>query len=364
MSPDHHSNESNVALPTPGTQSEPSPVTSGTRRIRRALAAGAVVCASLAAAVGACAVAAWSTAAAAAYPERPIRLIVAFAAGGGSDLVVRLLVPHVEKHLGPGAQFVVDNRAGAGGGIGFAELARAAPDGYTLGLINTPNVLTIPIERKVNFSLDSFELLGNIVDDPGNFAVHASTPVKTLAELATRARAEPGSITVGTTGIGSDDHLAMLQFERAANVRMTHVPFKGAAEVRTAVQGQQIAVAAMNIGEALQYIKGGTPLRNLGVMATARSPLAPDLPTFREQGFDIVLASLRGMAAPKGLPGDVRSKLITAFERAINEPKFQADAAAAFAPLRYLAPDAYAAELREADATFRKLWAASPWVDK
>jgi tripartite-type tricarboxylate transporter receptor subunit TctC len=99
-------------------------------------------------------------------------------------------------------------------------------------------------------------------------------------------------------------------------------------------------------------------------MATARSPLAPDTPTFREQGFDIVLASLRGMAAPKGLPADVRSKLVTAFERAISEPKFQAEAAAAFAPLRYLAPDAYAAELREADVTFRKLWAASPWVDK
>ena len=106
---------------------------------------------------------------ASAYPNKPINLIVAYAAGGGSDLVVRLLAPYIEKELGNNARIVVSNKPGAGGAIGFSELARSAPDGYTIGLINTPNVLTIPIERKSTFTWRSFDLLGNIVDDPANF---------------------------------------------------------------------------------------------------------------------------------------------------------------------------------------------------
>ena len=305
-----------------------------------------------------------ATPARAAYPERPINLIVAYAAGGGTDIVARLLAPHVERQLGEGARIVVQNKSGAGGAIGFTELANAAPDGYTIGMINTPTVLTIPIERKAPFTWQSFDLIGNVVDDPSNFSVLAETPIRTLADLVAHAKERPGALGVGTTGVGSDDHIAMLMFQRAAGVQMTHVPYRGSSEVRTAVQGKHIAVAAINIGEALQYQKAGTPLRNLGTMSVTRTALAPETPTFREQGFDIVLASLRGVAAPKGLPADVREKLVGAFARAIADPKFQAEAAAAFAPLRYLPPDRYAAELREADVTFRKLWTEVPWGDK
>lgn len=298
----------------------------------------------------------------AAWPERPIHFIVAYAAGGGTDLVARLLVPHVERYLGGGARFTVNNRPGAGGAIGFSELARAAPDGYTIGMINTPNVLTVPIERKADFSWRAYDLIGNVVDDPGNFAVRTDNPVKSLAELAAAAKARPGAFSVGTTGVGSDDHLAMLMFERAAGVKMTHVPFKGSAEVRTAIQGGHIEVAAINIGEALQYVKGGSPLRSLGTMSVERSPLSPDLATFREQGFDIVMASLRGVAAPKGLPPDIRQQLVVAFAKAIADPKFRQEAEAAFAPLRYLPPDAYAQELADGEAGFRKLWNEAPWA--
>ena len=98
-------------------------------------------------------------------------------------------------------------RPGAGGAIGFTELTSAQPDGYTIGFINTPNVLTIPIERKSNFHWEKYDLLGNVVDDPGNFSVHADTPIKNLAELVAYAKANPGAVTYGTTGIGSDDHL-------------------------------------------------------------------------------------------------------------------------------------------------------------
>lgn len=298
------------------------------------------------------------------YPNKPINLIVGYAAGGGSDLIVRLLARYLEVEIGNNAKIVVSNKPGAGGAIGFSELARSAPDGYTIGLINTPNVLTIPIERKSTFSWRSYDLLGNIVDDPGNFAVHANSPVKSLQDLAKHAKDNPGKLSVGTTGTGSDDHLAMLLFQKIANVKMIHVPYKGASEVRTALAGQQIDVAAVNIGEAMQFSKSGTPLRNLGVMSTARNELAQDVPTFKEQGYDITLASLRGLAAPKGLPPEIRIRLVAATERAIANPEFQTKAAQVFAPLRFLPPAKYEVELRDADAQFQKLWTDMPWTEK
>lgn len=297
----------------------------------------------------------------AAYPEAPIKMVVAYGAGGGTDIVARVMAPYIAKYLGNNASVVVLNRPGAGGGIGFAEVANAAPDGYTIGFINTPNVLTIPIERKANFHWQGFDLLGNVIDDPGNFSVHADNPVKNLADLVAFAKANPGAVTYGTTGIGSDDHLAALMFQRAAGVKLTHVPFKGAAEVHQAIASKQITMAAMNIGEALQYQKGGTPLRHLGQMSNGRSNLAPAVPTFQEQGFNIVMASLRGIAAPKGLPPAVREQLVTAIQKAAADPEFQAKAANSFAPLRYLPPAKYEAELKEAEVGFRQLWKENPW---
>lgn len=301
--------------------------------------------------------------AAAAYPEQPIKMVVAYGPGGGTDITARLIAPYIQKYLGNNASIVVLNRPGAGGGIGFAEVANAAPDGYTIGFINTPNVLTIPIERKVNFHWEKFDLLGNVIDDPGNFSVHADSPHKNLKDLVAYAKANPGAVTYGTTGIGSDDHLAALMFERAAGVKMTHVPFKGAAEVHNALASKQITVAAMNIGEALQYAKGGTPLRNLGQMSTSRTNLAPNLATFKEQGYDIVMASLRGIAAPKGLPPAVREQLVNAVQKAAADPEFQQKAAGYFAPLRYLPPAKYDAELKDAEAGFRQLWKDMPWAE-
>ena len=221
----------------------------------------------------------------AAYPEKPITLIVAYSPGGGTDVVARAIAPFLEKYIGGGARIVIVNRAGAGGEVGMAALANAAPDGYTIGFVNTPPLMTIPIERTAQFGgPQRFELLGNIIDDPCNFAVHSDTPVKNLAELAAWARANPGKITVGTTGVGSDDHLLILMFERAAGIKVTHIPFKGSSEVRAAIMSRQIDVAAMNVGEALQSIRGGAPMRNLGQFGPARSNLAPELPTGREQG--------------------------------------------------------------------------------
>ena len=311
-----------------------------------------------------CAAAIAPGAAQAAWPEQPIKMVIAYGAGGGTDIIARLMAQYMAKYLGPNASIVVVNRPGAGGAIGFAELAKAPADGYTIGFINTPNVLTIPIERKSAFHWQDFDLLGNVVDDPGNFSVHGDSPFRSLKDLVAFARAHPGEVTYGTTGIGSDDHLSALMLERAAGIKMTHVPFKGAAEVHNGVVGKQITVAAMNIGEALQYAKGGSAIRQLGQMSTTRTTLAPNVPTFREQGYDIVMASLRGIAAPKGLPPAVHEQLVSAVQKAAADPEFQARAIGFFAPVRYLAPAAYATELKESEAGFRHLWQVMPWGEK
>jgi tripartite-type tricarboxylate transporter receptor subunit TctC len=304
------------------------------------------------------------TSAIAAWPEQPINMILAYAPGGGTDIVARAIAPFIEKQLGGSARIVIVNRPGAGGDIGFGAIAAAQPDGYTIGFINTPPVMTIPIERKTAWSINSFEFLGNVVDDPGTFCVHAESPYKTLAELQTYAKANPKAVSVGSTGIGSDDHLAMLMFEKAAGVSMTHVPFKGSSETRTAITGKHITVAAINVGEALQYLKSGAPLRCLGQMTAVRTAAAPDWPTFKEQGFNFEMASLRGIAAPKGLPAAIRERLATAIEKAAADPAFKAQAERAFAPVRYLGPVDYEAEIRAGDAQFKRLWKELPWTDK
>ena len=326
----------------------------GRNRCARGVAAAAGLIAALA---GAPAQAAWPS-------DQPINLIIAYAPGGGTDIIARNIIPYVEKYLGDGARINVINRPGAGGGIGFAAIAQAPTDGYTIGFINTPPIMTIPIERAAPWSIASFDYLGNIVDDPGTFCVHRDSQYKSLADIQAFAKANPKKVTVGSTGVGSDDHLAMLMFEKTAGVQMTHVPFKGSADTRTAVIGRHIEVAAINVGEAQQYLKGGSPIRCLGQMTAARMSMAPDWSTFRESGYNYEMASLRGMAAPKGLPAAIRERLVKAIAAAAADPAFRAAAEAAFAPVRYLSPQAYEAEIKAGDVVFRQLWKELPWTDK
>lgn len=181
------------------------------------------------------------------HSEKPIKMIVAYSPGGSTDLKARLLAAYMEKYL-DGATIIVENRPGAGGEIGVTALAQATPDGYTIGFVNTPNVLSIPIERKVKYHWTQFDLLGNVLDDPGGFSVNKDGPIKTLRDLVDFAKANPFKVTVGASGVGYDDQLAMIAFEKIAGLKMTHVPFPGVSAVKTAVSGGHIVVGGMNIG--------------------------------------------------------------------------------------------------------------------
>jgi tripartite-type tricarboxylate transporter receptor subunit TctC len=291
-------------------------------------------------------------------PDRQITMIVAFAAGGGTDLAARTIARFMEADLGQSV--VVLNRPGAGGEIGFTELARARPDGYTIGFINTPTIVTIPIERRARFSLDDFSLIGNIVDDPGGMWVLPDSPYRTLADLLAAARANPGTIGYGTTGIGSDDHLAMLALERASGTKFLHIPFAGSSLVKQNVFSRTIPLAVMNVAEGLNDLRQGT-LHPLAQMGETRWDRAPNIPTLRELGFDVVEGSMRGMAAPAGMPTEIITRLADSVKKTVENPEFQKLADQQFLPLRFLAPDAYRAELVALRTRYQALWNLHPW---
>lgn len=294
--------------------------------------------------------------------ERPITIIVPFPPGGGSDIMARAMIPYMERHLGGGARFMVQNRPGAGAEVGYTALAQAAPDGYTIGVIVSPSLQSITIERRPRYRLDEFAFLGSIVDDPGGFFVAPDSPVKDLKDLAALAREKPDQVSVGTAGIGSDDHLLMIAFARLTRTRLTHVPFQGQAPTVTALLGRHITVAAMNVGESLEPMRQGQ-VRAIAQAGADRNSFAPDVPTFRQQGFDILGGVVRGYAVPAQTPEPIRARLEAALLATMTDLGWQAEAQRLGQPLRRMDGAALQRLVFAEDAALRRLWQDNPWKD-
>lgn len=308
----------------------------------------------------ACLIALGCDAAHAAFPEQPINLVVPFPAGAGTDLTARTIAACMQTKIA-GARFVVLNKPGAAGDIALSYLAHAEPNGYTIGIVNTPGIVSLPIERKRNYSLESFDFIANLVEDPGTLSVHADSPIHDVAQLIAAARQAPGSITVGTQGIGSAGHISALLIEQAAGVRITPVPFQGASPASVALLGKVIDSSMANLGEALTFARGN-PWRIVGVMSEQRSPEAPDVPTFKEAGYAVYSGSMRGLAAPRGLPAPVMQTLADAVEQCNQDPAYLERARSSFQPLRYLKRDEYVSRLKTLDTQLRQLWKTNPWL--
>jgi len=223
----------------------------------------------------------------AAWPgDRPIEIIVPFPPGGGVDTMARMILPGLQAQL-PGARFVVVNRAGAGGQLGWEVAFGAAPDGYTLAATSVPALVTYPMERQVRYKALDFTYIANVVDDPGGLFVAANSPLRSLADLVAAAKARPGQISYGSTGIGSDDHLLVIAFEEMASVPpMTHAPFNGMAPLSTALLGGHLQVGAFNMSESLALLRDGR-IRALGQAAATRWAGTPEVPTFGESKVSI-----------------------------------------------------------------------------
>lgn len=294
----------------------------------------------------------------AAYPERPITMIVALAAGGGTDISARTVAKYLETELG--GHIVVINKTGASGAIGLAELAKSAPDGYTLGIINTPGIVSIPIERNAGFNVNSFDFLAATTYDPGTISVRADGPFKTLADFVAEAKKRPGEVTVATQGVGSAGHIAVLMLEAAAGIDLKPIPFTGSSNSRNALLANEVDAVAVNFGEAVSFSQG-TSWRILGIMADKRNPIDATVPTFSEAGYPIQTGSLRGFAGPKGMPPEVVEKLTLALRKIGNDPDFINASNKTFQPAIYLEGKDYVAELHKTEKDLKTLWATTPW---
>jgi tripartite-type tricarboxylate transporter receptor subunit TctC len=302
-----------------------------------------------------------ATAAHAAYPDRPITLIVPFPPGGGTDLSARLIMPYIEKYLGNDAKIVVINKGGAGGDIGAAEIAKSKPDGYTIGFMNVPNTLMKSHERPTSWNLASFVPIANLVYDPAVFAVRPNGKYQTLAALVADAKKRPGEIPISSAGAGSNTHLDLIAFEEAAGIKLLHVPYEGGGQSRTALLGGHVEMVASALGDVQRFIEQGQ-LKALAIGSAARFPLAPNIPTFIEQGFKVEGGSSRGLIAPKGTPQEYMDLLAQATEKALRDPELIKKANEIALPLDYMSPATYGAYLQKSDKELAALWKRSPWV--
>ncbi|GKS74800.1 tripartite tricarboxylate transporter substrate binding protein [Acidovorax sp. SUPP950] len=275
----------------------------------------------LAAALAVAATAAVPTAFAQAFPNKPITIIVPFAAGGTTDILARVIGQGLSAELGQSV--VVDNRAGAGGNIGGQMAARAPADGYTLfmGTVGT-HAINAALYKKMPFDpVKDFAPLTRVANVPNLLVANPNQPYKTVQELIAYAKANPGKVNFGSSGSGSSIHLSGELFKSMAKVDMQHVPYKGSAPAVTDLLGNQIGIMFDNMPSAIQHVRSGK-LRPIAVTTAKRSPELPDVPTIAEAGVPGYEAtSWFGMFAPAGTPAPIVAQLNKALVKVLSQPE-------------------------------------------
>jgi len=256
------------------------------------------------------------------YPARPVRVVVPFPPGGGTDIIARLVTQKVAERLG--VNFIIDNRPGAGGTIGAEAVAKSPPDGYTIGVVSSSHAINPSLYKKLSFdTLRDFAPVTLIVTGPGVLVVHPSVPAKSVKELIAFAKARPGQIYYASAGNGTPPHLAAELFKSMAGVNMVHVPYKGNTFAYTDLVAGQVSVSFPTIVSALPLVRAGR-LRGLAVTSAKRSAVIPELPTIAEAGIPgYDSATWFGMLAPAGTPPAIVAKLHQESARAIHLPEIR-----------------------------------------
>jgi tripartite-type tricarboxylate transporter receptor subunit TctC len=264
------------------------------------------------------------TPAVAAWPEdKPVEVVVGFAPGGATDVMARKLLPFVEQRLGGKAKFVVMNKPGAGGEIAFAQVARTAPDGSMLGVVNVPGYNFLPMTRKTQYTMDDLRLIARVVDDPGVIVVPEESKYKSLDDVLAALRSKPGSVTFGHNGAGTNGHLAIRLMAKAAKVEPNEISYRGTGAQRTDLLGGHVDVGMFSLSEVPE-LHGGNKgqLRAIAILSKQRSTSLPDVPTAEEKGVAVTMTAERGFAAPKAIPDDIAKKMEAALSEALRDPEF------------------------------------------
>jgi len=254
-----------------------------------------------------------------AYPDRPIRLVSPFPAGGGTDYVARLLATRLGAQ---GWTVTVDNRAGANGTIGLADIARARPEGYELAIGQRDNLVFSPHFQKVPYdTLKDFQPVAFIARTPIILVAAADGKYRTFDEVVAAARAQPGSVSIGSSGHGSASHIASELLRTRGGVQLQHVPYRGSSPALADLAGGQIDLAGSSIASTAGLRQAGK-LRALAVVSKTRSPLLPEVPALAELGFaDVEVQSWYGVFAPAGLPAAITRLLHEEVSRVVQDPE-------------------------------------------
>ncbi len=258
-----------------------------------------------------------------AWPDKPVTLVVPFPPGGSTDLIARTLAPKLAEKLG--GTFIVDNRPGATGTIGAGMVARAAPDGYTLFVSSLgPFVIAPHLLAKVPYNaLKDFDYITVAVQAPNVLVVPGNSPHKTITDVIAYQKANPGKMSFASSGNGSSDHLTAELFWLQTATSGIHVPYKGGGPVMTDLLGGQVDSSFMNINTAMPQIKAGK-LRALAITSAQRSALLPGVPTLEELGVkEANVYSWQAIAAPRGLPLAIKTKLHDAIVASLNDPQIK-----------------------------------------
>jgi tripartite-type tricarboxylate transporter receptor subunit TctC len=256
----------------------------------------------------------------AAYPDKTVTIVVPFPPGGSTDAIARVLTNKLPEKLG--GTWVIDNKAGATGTIGAALVKRAPADGYTLFVSSLgPFVIAPHLYKSVQYdALKDFDPISVLVQAPNVLCVPESSPIRNVGDMLAALKKNPGKVSFASSGAGSSDHLSAELFWQQTGTQGLHVPYKGGGPAITDLMGGQVDAAFVNINSIIGQIKAGK-VRAIAVSSEARNPLLPDVPTLREQGVKgAEVESWQAIAAPKGVPAEVKEKLYKAIVQILNDP--------------------------------------------
>ena len=289
-----------------------------------------------------------------AYPSKPVKVIVALAAGSGADIVARIVTAKLAESMGQ--QFVIENRGGAGGNIGVEAAARTAPDGYTLLTIAAGQAINPALYPKLNYNLEKdFEPIGLIAYAPLILTVHPSLPVKSVRELIEFAKARPGKLYYASSGNGSSPHLAAEMFKAQAGINIVHVPYKGSPQAVTDLIAGEVSLVLLAPSSVMSYVQSGR-LRALAVCGRQRSTTAPGLPTMAEAGLPgFEAGTWTALLAPAGTSSDIVNRLNRELVNIVRMPDVRDRLAAQGFDALSTTPAEFAAYLRSEIAKWGKV---------
>jgi tripartite-type tricarboxylate transporter receptor subunit TctC len=286
-----------------------------------------------------------------AYPARPVRIIVGFAAGGTTDIVARIIGQWLTERLGQ--PYIIENRPGASSNLAAEAAVRAAPDGYTLVALTSSNIVNTALFEKLSFNINrDLAMISGVIRSPLVVEVHPSMPVKTIPEFIAYAKANPGKVTMASFGAGSTSHIAGEMFKMATGTDLLHVPYRGSGPMITDLIGGQVQMSFDNLPASIEYIRTDK-LRALAVATAVPSPALPGIPTVAEFVPGYEASSIVGIAGPAGMPPDIVEKINKEINAGLADPSLRAK----FASLSAMTLPGSSAEFAKLVASETEKWA-------